>query len=252
MASLELRCIQSIRDELLKCDARRVIQIWDESKTLKGCNEHIEFASNLRRDVVAYMVIRVVLDVFPGRVFGGFVQSHHTGLQWSDLDLCIPKFSSSHHQTIAHDAVLDAVVKFLRFTLGLSAFSTTVVKCTTSRYASRYEVKLEDVVVPIDIVSGTFLDKKKLYLPCTLGSCLEMQPNRAVTLRGVGWFPGVNSCDVVDMLRQQCDMQICDASNISESKYMIYFWKRIDKMCARGLTMHEKWFGGDPPDRHGG
>lgn len=243
--TLEVRSIQTIRADLIVCDAPRVLDIWNEAYTIKGCSAEMYFSTSIRRDVIAYLLIRVVLDLFSGRVFGGFLQAHHTGLRWSDVDL------ATSSTMMSSDSIMDVAVKFMRFTLGLDAFSITVVKTQAPAYGgTSYDVKVDDFVVPVDIVTGSSLDRKTSFPPCTLGSCLEMSADRDVRIRRkVGWFPGVNECDIIALLRNQCDVQVCDATNRSSTTYRRYFWKRIDKMCARGLTMLDKTMGGPPPEK---
>ena len=87
MSSLENKSIAAVRKSMLRGSLADLLIRWNEAeKKIKGGNEHDTFEHMLKRDVVAYTIVKFV-DMMDGYVFGGFVASHFSGLPWTDLDI---------------------------------------------------------------------------------------------------------------------------------------------------------------------
>ena len=241
---LEDKCVAAYRDRLIKSDAKDLLRAWEKIDTdIKGGNEDGTFDDTMRRDVVAYTLLRYI-DMRGGYAFGGFVRAHASGKHWKDLDIAVPDRSSAEFRNIALN-----MVEFVAFVLSLSKKSIQLkpVAVVVDSYAfASYELCIQTttfkVVVPIDI-SCVVEPTKYSFLPVTVGSCLKLERG-AVAIRNISvpsdTLKKWRIDEVMDMLQNGEDVKLCSPrSHVKRWKdYASYYWSRIDHIVTQRWILY--------------
>lgn len=168
--SLANKCICTIRKELSRCSATGYADYWSKADTVKGGDEFIVFEDGLRRDIVAYIIVRYFF-IFDAYIFGGFVASHHSGLPWNDIDIMLVR---PHDNFIE---LLNNLPSFICMMTGLAKDAMSIKQSSQSAYGNKVELKVkydeQFISIPIDLCFEWRLALIP-WPPITVGSCLKM------------------------------------------------------------------------------
>ena len=242
--SLEERSMASLRQQLLKCNAMFLNEVWHKTHLfVKGGNENVIFETSIRKDVIAYTVLHAI-ESSGCYAFGGFVRGHFSGKPWKDLDLIAPN-------DMNEERLWRNVVRFLTFVLPISKQDikfTRSLKTYASSRTMRVRCAPEDVVLDIDIVRQSLLDRTMrtgdVYRPVTIGSCLVLRDGE-VKLRKVDasvdyW----RTSEVVSLLKQGEDVKLCFETSCQN--YPVFYWSRIVRMEQMGWSLLEPCINREP------
>ena len=244
--SLEERSIAATRRHLAVCQASELNAAWKEAETLKGGNQHVVFDEQLRRDVLAYTMLRAV-ELFGGFVFGGFVRAHCSGKTWRDIDVFVPDNSVESH-------VWSAIVNMVTFVLPVPKVRLRYDQVEKpSEYARTYKMCiLGDHQTPTIEVCVDLVKQRRLHgaawVPVTIGSCLRMSRG-VVTLRDIKMLSGRLSDwraeEIVEMLQNGVDIKLCFHYAQTNERYKDYYWTRVQRMLQDDWTL-QRAFGIEP------
>lgn len=226
--TLEERCIASKRLQMATADANKLTSLWKSIQTVKGGNEHGEFETTLRRDIVAYTLLKAV-EWRGGSAFGGFVRSHVSGKPWKDIDVLMTTKDNP-------EEVWKAMMKVLFFTLPIRKNKIRDRIASnhaplTNGYARTYVLQLIDhnIEINVDIVNVESINRSA-RIPVTIGSCLSMSDGR-IELRNIrslrdrlAWWKVE---EIQELLRNGEDIKLCYDVASSSLAYSEYYWRRI-------------------------
>ena len=190
----------------------------------------------MQRDIIAYALLKCI-DIVDGRVYGGFVRSHYSGLPWTDLDVMKPKGMSSGAFL---KKLCNSLVLLLNFQKQQISYKETA--CMYGCLSIHLKIALEDepITIKIDITDMDKPENSGPTSPVTIGSCLFLQDGRAcfrkvkAEARLVHWSVE----DITNLLKEGKDVKLCDRPTTTFSTYYRkYYWTRISKLQKQGWTL---------------
>lgn len=237
MSKLEYRAISAYRTKMLRASIPiLLIMIEEVTMERRGGNEQIsDFNECLLRDAYAFGLCKL-MHLHGYSVFGGFVISIYTGTEWNDIDFLA-----------SQQTKLTVVINGLKLMFGLHPRDVHVSHKCNKNYATTYVITIKrygyKIDIPIDITRRG-QNFPNAFIPCTVGSCLELDGTN-VRKRITGDLLNVwNVEEIVEMLKEGNDMSL-EYTEVEFRRFVLsrrkeyseYYWSRIRKLRAFGLTV---------------
>jgi len=200
------------------------------------------------RDLYSYAIINYLGIQHNFKVFGGFVASHISGKNWTNIDMMAP------YERLTQMEFMTQIVTFLRFIFGFKSTDLSLIDKTdyeqinygyydTFKYLLHINEGYLKHEIKINVMNRSFhrgLISDTDYIPATIGKCLIMHNNK-ISMRKLHTNyivpPILNTWsadDVIELLRNGKDIGLNFEEITDDDSYIRYFHRHIKR--AREMT----------------
>lgn len=246
--SLTLTTLASMRQNLLGNSAANITSHLKKSFQVPPGEMLAPYLTPTREimmwDAVAYAIVNLAVSM-GGRIYGGFVASHFSGLPTNDVDISLCS-------NVKYELFLDSLIPLLSMMLNYRPEKFDLISIRTglenNLYANRYKLVLngigdkekECVQVLIDI-SGSAITGKNSFLPTSHGRNLSYGKDGFTFANCTLKLPlSLTVNDTIDLLRNAKDKLILCPKLLkkpsSKNLYKKYMIMRTEVMENQGYT----------------